>query len=301
MENKAFDEALKNALTPSARPRESVDQTILEKLQFESLVMGGGEESVQALKDGEEKGHEHHGRMARVHKWSALPKAAAIVLVIAVLGAGSVYAAGKIMDKINVLNHGISVGNQEYVKDEDLAQPWESVSVENKGEEAPGPDDKWAKKRSELVSGRYLNVFYHYDKYEDAVADSRFESLFREIPGEEQSVIYCTIDMGDGTMEYSIDAIFEYETGIVSTYQSVMEGNVASDAAYSIVMKQTGNARTYVSASGTEFSLVDDLAAGEDGLSTIVLISYDNIRGYIGFRGLSEEQIHRVLDLVVIE
>ena len=296
MENRAFDEALKDALTPSARPEESVDQAILEKLLGGNGVRKDGE-----VRDQERHGrHEPHGRKARISTWGALPKAAAIILVVAVLGAGSVYAAGKILDKISVLNHGISVGNQEYVRDEDLAQPWESVSVESKGEEAPGPDDKWSKKRSELVSGRYLNVFYHYDKYVDAVADSRFESLFREIPGEEQSVIYCTIDMGDGTMEYCIDAIFEYEKGIVSTYQSIMEGNVASDAAYSIVMKQTGNARTYVSPSGTEFSLVDDLAAGEDGLSTIVMISYDDIRGYIGFRGLTEEQIHQVLDLVVI-
>ena len=169
--------------------------------------------------------------------------------------------------------------------------------MESKGAEEPGPDDKWTKKRSELVSGLYFNEYYEYEKYEDAVADSRFESLFTEIPGEEQSVIYCVSDGGE-VVTYSIDSIFEYESGIVSACQSVMEGNVAEDAAYSIVMKQTGNARTYVSKSGLEFSLVDDLGAGADGLSTIVMISYDNVRGYVGFRGLTEEQIQAVLDLV---
>ena len=161
MENRAFDEALRDALMPSARPGESVDQAILEKLTGANGVKKAGEARDQKCQGS----HELHGRKARISTWGALPKAAAIVLVIAVLGAGSVYAAGKIMDKITVLNHGISVGNQEYVKDEDLAQPWENVSVESKGEEAPGPDDKWTKKRSELVSGRYLNVFYHYDKF----------------------------------------------------------------------------------------------------------------------------------------
>lgn len=275
MENKEFDATLRQSLRPMDQPAESLDQAILEKLQALPAERNVGKRNA----------------------WNVLPKVAAVVLAVAVLGTGTVFAAGKIFDKINVLNHGISVGNQDYVNDEDLAAPWESASVEEKGEEAPGPDDKWTRKRSELVSGIYHNDFYYYDKYEDAIADSRFESLFTEIPGEEQSVVYCVTDGGD-IMEYSIDSIFEYESGIVSASQSVMEGNVAEDASYSIIMKQTGNARTYISKSGLEFSLVDDLGAGEDGLSTIVMIAYDNIRGYIGFRGLTEEQIQQVLDLV---
>lgn len=280
MENKEFDAVLRQSLKPANQASESLDQAILEKLPTSSAEGSFGAGSFRR-------------RSAR----SFLPKAAAVVLAIAVIGTGTVYAAGKLLDKINVLDHGISVGNQEYVSDEDLSTSWESVSVEDKGVEAPGPDDKWTKKRSELVSGQYFNEFYEYEKYADAVTDSRFESLFTEIPGTEQSVIYCVSDGGD-VVTYSIDAIFEYESGVVSTYQSVMEGNVAEDAAYSIVMKQTGNVRTYVSASGLEFSLVDDLGAGAEGLSTIVLISYDNVRGYVGFRGLTEEQIRRVLDMV---
>ena len=294
MENKSLDNALKEALAPSVQAKETLDQAILEKLQVSSGEGRNGDN----LKIVGGRNSKIGGNSGKWNVRSALPKAAAIVLAIAVAGAGTVYAAGKLLDKAVVTTHGISVGNEEYIDDDALAQPWESVEVENKGEESPGPDDKWSRKRSVLASGRYLSEYYYYDKYFDAIEDTRFESLFREIPGVEQSVCYSTTDLLDDTMEYAIDAIFEYESGIISTYQSVMEGNVASDAAYGIVMKQTGNVRTYVSKSGMEFSLVDDLAAEEGGLTTIVMISYDNIRGYVGFRGLTEEQIQQVLDMV---
>lgn len=282
MENKEFEGLLKSSLTPSIPANPRVDQAILEKWE----------------NGGKEKG--------AVSQWKPrhfLPKAAAVVVAVAIAGVGTTYAAERIIDKIfgkiMVTEHGVSVGNELYVYDEELAKPAEDVTTESLGEETPGPGDKWLKKTQEVVSGRYHHTRYWYPDYLTAISDTRFESVFGKIPGKEQSVIYCYSDLGNDTWEYSINAIFDYKEGSVYVYQSVMEGNVAEDAAFSIQMSKTGNVRTYASKSGVEYALVDDL--GSETVTTYVMLDCEDFQGYVSFQKLSEEEIHEVLDGLTVK
>ena len=51
------------------------------------------------------------------------------------------------------------------------------------------------------------------------------------------------------------------------------------------------------------YHLVDETISGEEGneVNTYVMLATDAYEGYIVFRGLTEDQIHEVLDTVVIE
>ncbi len=284
MENKKFEGLLKDSLTAGIKPDAALDQAILEKFA-----------SGEAL-----------GAKSKIRKFSAgrfIPKAAAILLAFFVAGIGTTYAAGKIIEQMRITEHGISVGNENYISDEALAQPLESVSVENKGEEQGGPDDKWTHKKVEVVSGIYEHTYYYYPDYLTAVSDTRFQSIFSVIPGEEQSVSYCVFNLGNDTWEYSLDSIFDYQEGRISVHQFVMEGNVAKDAAFSIAMQKTGNVRTYVNSQGAEYTLVDDIGYAEkNGEScTIVMLSCKEFQGDVAFYGLSEEHIQGVLDTLTVK
>ena len=284
MENNKMEELLRDSLKPEIQADMALDAAVLDKIGAQAKTL----------------------RKEKVRKFPVgrlIPKVAAVVLAVMVAGIGTTYAASKILEQIRVTEHGISVGNENYVSDENLAEPWESVSVENLSEVQGGPEDKWTKKRVELVSGLYENTYYSYPDYLTAVSDTRFQSIFTNIPGKEQSVSYCVSDLGNDTWEYSLDSIFEYKEGRISANQSVMEGNVAKDAAFSIAMQKTGNVRAYVNVQGNEYTLVDDMGYAEKNGEncTIVLLSCKEFQGYIAFYGLSEQSIREVLDTLTVK
>ena len=71
-------------------------------------------------------------------------------------------------------------------------------------------------------------------------------------------------------------------------------------------MNKTANTRNYVSANGITFTLVDDIEADVDnwtrkGTRTYVILSYDIYRGFIYFEEMNDEDIHDVLDKIVLE
>ena len=226
--------------------------------------------------------------------------AAAAILVFIILGSGTAYAVNAIMEKARVTEHGMSVGNEEYLSDEDLAEPLDDVDVDVIGEEEPGPDDKWISKRTEVVSGTYQNVYYTYQDYTTMIEDTPFESVFKEIPGEESSSEYVITDLDEATREYSMGTIFNVGDGEVYLNLDYIEGNVAEDAAFGISLGSTSNEREYVTGSGINFTLADsvkDTGEGEEAVTT-TLISYKKYRGSIQFIGLDEEEIYNVLENV---
>ena len=226
--------------------------------------------------------------------------AAAAILVFIILGSGTAYAVNAIMEKARVTEHGMSVGNEEYLSDEDLAEPLDDVDVDVIGEEEPGPDDKWISKRTEVVSGTYQNVYYTYQDYTTMIEDTPFESVFKEIPGEESSSEYVITDLDEVTREYSMGTIFNVGDGEVYLNLDYIEGNVAEDAAFGISLGSTSNEREYVTGSGINFTLADsvkDTGEGEEAVTT-TLISYKKYRGSIQFIGLDEEEIYNVLENV---
>ena len=84
-----------------------------------------------------------------------------------------------------------------------------------------------------------------------------------------------------------------------SQRQDRSESGVAEDSAFSIKLSNTSNERTYTTASGLELTLVDTEEDG--GLCTTVMVSDGDVKGYLRFRGLSEEEIREVLDTVKLQ
>ena len=228
-----------------------------------------------------------------------LPKVAAAVIVFALIFTGGVYAANYIMNKVIVTDHGVSVGNEEYIDDEELSKPYESVSEETKNEYEPGADDKWLTKKEVLTNGLYLNTFYTYPDYETMISDTRFENIFDGIEPESKDPIYTITELDPITKEYSIDVNFNYGEGEFHLYQDVIEGNVADDAVFSIPITSKENERNYKAKTGLEYTLVDGTNIDNEK-ETTVLISYNEYNGYLSFSNLSEDEIHEILDHIVI-
>ncbi|MBR6151437.1 MAG: hypothetical protein IKQ25_09160 [Lachnospiraceae bacterium] len=298
MENRELDAMLKQSLQPAIQAEESLDRAILERLADPSDAGGDGIGNDQAGNGMTGKDMTGKGIKGRAFQRN-LPKAAAIVLAILVIGTGTVYAAGYIYNKIIVTDHGVSIGNEEYIIDEELAKPVEYAPVEEVATQEPGEGDQWLSMKKEKVSGQFFNTYYTYPDYQTAIGDTRFESLFSELPGKKQgvfdSVIYSITEEDGDVISYSLDACFDLEDKIFCTHQMMADEGFTEDDAFGVSMQQTGNVRTYLSGSGTEFTLVDDL---ERVQYTIVLISREKDLGYLSFQGFSEEEIHHILDLV---
>ncbi|MBQ9491082.1 MAG: hypothetical protein IJU80_14260 [Lachnospiraceae bacterium] len=298
MENRELDAMLKQSLQPAIQAEESLDRAILERLADPSDAGGDGIGNDQAGNGMTGKDMTGKGIKGRAFQRN-LPKAAAIVLAILVIGTGTVYAAGYIYNKIIVTDHGVSIGNEEYIIDEELAKPVEYAPVEEVATQEPGEGDQWLSMKKEKVSGQFFNTYYTYPDYQTAIGDTRFESLFSELPGKKQgvfdSVIYSITEEDGDVISYSLDACFDLEDKIFCTHQMMADEGFTEDDAFGVSMQQTGNVRTYLSGSGTEFTLVDDL---EREQYTIVLIFREKDLGYLSFQGFSEEEIHHILDLV---
>ncbi|MBR3507784.1 MAG: hypothetical protein IKO03_03190 [Lachnospiraceae bacterium] len=299
MENRELDAMLKQSLQPAIQAEESLDRAILERLADPSDAGGDGIGNDQAGNGMTGKDMTGKGIKGRAFQRN-LPKAAAIVLAILVIGTGTVYAAGYIYNKIIVTDHGVSIGNEEYIIDEELAKPVEYAPVEEVATQEPGEGDQWLSMKKEKVSGQFFNTYYTYPDYQTAIGDTRFESLFSELPGKKQgvfdSVIYSITEEDGDVISYSLDACFDLEDKIFCTHQMMADEGFTEDDAFGVSMQQTGNVRTYLSGSGTEFTLVDDL---ERVQYTIVLISREKDLGYLSFQGFSEEEIHHILDAVI--
>lgn len=288
-----IDRLLKKSLEADYKPDERLDEELLYYFQNDKRKNEDDKKvNIRMHKLKKDAKRAAFIRMAQ--------SAAAAILVFIILGSGTAYAVNAIMEKARVTEHGMSVGNEEYLSDEDLAEPLDDVNVDVIGEEEPGPDDKWISKRTEVVSGTYQNVYYTYQDYTTMIEDTPFESVFKEIPGEESSSEYVITDLDEVTREYSMGTIFNVGDGEVYLNLDYIEGNVAEDAAFGISLGSTSNEREYVTGSGINFTLADsvkDTGEGEEAVTT-TLISYKKYRGSIQFIGLDEEEIYNVLENV---
>ena len=288
-----IDRLLKKSLEADYKPDERLDEELLYYFQNDKRK---NEDDIKV----NIRMHKLKKDVKRAAFIRMAQSAAAAILVFIILGSGTAYAVNAIMEKARVTEHGMSVGNEEYLSDEDLAEPLDDVNVDVIGEEEPGPDDKWISKRTEVVSGTYQNVYYTYQDYTTMIEDTPFESVFKEIPGEESSSEYVITDLDEVTREYSMGTIFNVGDGEVYLNLDYVEGNVAEDAAFGISLGSTSNEREYVTGSGINFTLADsvkDTGEGEEAVTT-TLISYKKYRGSIQFIGLDEEEIYNVLENV---
>lgn len=279
-ERKEFEGLLGKALRPVYEPSEELNQKILagEKKSEGNIYMNG------------------------LRKWYVLPKAAAIALAVVCVGSVGVYAAVKALKKPVVTDHAISVGNEDYIDDDAISRTEEPVTTNILATEAGNEDTAWIFKSVSEVNG-YTTTSYTYDSYTAALKDAGMGIKFTKEYELSSDGAYFSTTEGDGYSTKCISATFIYNEGCFSVNQDISSGNIAEDAAYSIKLQNTSNEREYSSTSGTEYYLVDEIAAenNEDVVTTYVMLSTDNTNGYISFKGLSEDEMHEVLDTVLVE
>jgi hypothetical protein len=64
-------------------------------------------------------------------------------------------------------------------------------------------------------------------------------------------------------------------------------------------LANTSNKREYKTKDGTAFTLVDE--KHDDETRTFVMIACDEFSGYIMFENLTDPQIHKILDTVILK
>ncbi len=266
-----MDKLLENALTPEFEPSAELNASILE----------------QAEK-----------KRTKNSFVSQISKAAAILLAVGCIAPVGVYATSYLVNNILVTEHGISVGQTEYVDDAQLAQPWEEVKTEEVSSVQGGPNDKWSEKKVEKV-GSATNTYYTYETYETALEESGLDNWFNTVHTGDGYVTYVCTEDADFEM-YEIDAYFypdEEHEKVFSISESKYPG--MDEGTHSLAIQKTGNKRTYTAASGKEYVLVDEMAGDQKG-TTYVVIAYGEYFGHLSFSNMSEEEIHQILDTVVI-
>ncbi len=301
MTDKELDIMLKKSLQTSYLPNDDVNISLMDKIR--SLDEGKGKS------DSEGRSNEIVSVIRNARRpISWIVKAAIFFLVFSALGTGGVLAANYLLKQSEVYEHGVSVGGT--VNDEDLAEPWEDVPEESLGTEEGKGGDLWYSKEVILTDETYQNSLYSYRTYEEGTKDSGFPNIFSEPIGTPQSITYVVTEVtSDGkvageAIDKTLDSIFDYKGHRVYLSQDVMPG-ASADSGYSVCMNKTANTRSYTSSQGIVFTLVDDIEADVDnwtrkGTRTYVMLSYGDYRGFIYFEEMDDNDIHDILDKIVL-
>ena len=279
-ETKEMDSVLSEALRPTFSPSSELNRQLL---------------SGEARSDGSRQ-------KTALKKMYLLPKVAAIVLAVLCVGGAGVYAATKLLTP-KVTDHAVSVGNTEYVDDAAIARTEEPVTTKEISSEQGTADTPWTSRTVSEVNG-YVTTTCTFDSYERAMKEAGLGVKFSKEyePSSQDSIVYSSTE-GNGYKAVEISGGFNYQEGSFTAVQSKNLEGVSNDAAYSIQLKNTSNERDYSTKTGVTYHLVDETMSGEEGneVNTYVMLATDAYEGYIRFHGLTEEQIHEVLDTVVME
>ena len=200
-----------------------------------------------------------------------------IVLLVASVGVSAGVIVGKKIysNGFVITEHAVSSGNESYVIDEAIA----NIDIE------------------ESASPAYSTEEEYFDSYDELLEKTDLGLEF----SEEYPLITpasCAVTTGPDVVFYDTHASFRYGRGKFESNVSFAEGNIAEDAAYSIAMHSTSNTREYEASTGQNYTLVDDTY--EDKVKTYVIIEFGDIDGYLTFTDLTEDDIHHILDTIVI-
>ncbi len=273
-----MDILLEKALRPNAEPSATLNDSILEKAKT----------------------------TRRKNVWYGVPKVAVAVLAFALVCPLGVYAANQILKQVMVTEHTMTVGNTEYFDEQaivDSMKSTEKVTTENVSHEEGNANVKWLTKDVQKLNGLVTNTYYTYDDYKAMLEDTKMPNWFSKDYELSENATY--VNTKDDTMEEdAISASFKYGEGEGRIHLSVtkMIKGFAEDVSSSLYLTNTGNKRTYKNADGVEFTLVDEVR--EEGelttTRTYVVIAYDMYDGHVFFEGLTDDQIHEVLDSIKI-
>ncbi len=271
-EDRELDRMLSEALKPKLKPSAGLNEGIL---------------SGEAATDPE--------RQKRgIRKWYLLPKTAVAAAAIVLIGSAGVYAATQLLKDPVVTEHTVSVGNTEYVNDDAIMATETPATVETISTEKGNASTKWQTKKVEKVNG-YTNTWLTYADYAEAAEDAGLPRWLGENYKAESPVTFVETK-GKGYHSRELHAEFRIHEGTALLITSLADEGVAEDAAYSIQMGHPTNERTYTTKAGIQFRLVDDMVGEGQPITTYVMIAYDRYTGYLAFTGLSEKEIHQVLE-----
>lgn len=204
----------------------------------------------------------------------SLTKGLVAAATVIVIGSVGVYAATVILNKIRITDNSISVGSPDLVDDE-------VFSVMN----PEGPEYPGAKKDTKA-----------FDSYEKACEASSLGLKFKKTYEMSGKAKYTVVSI-PGNTSRSLEAVFKYKGGAFFVVSDVTEGGAENaPQSYKISLENTSNRRTYKSNTGVEYELVDGTDSGRD--YTYVMISASRKTNFIQFAGLSDANIHEVLDSV---
>ncbi len=270
-----MDNLLKEALQPNEVPSAELNASILE----------------------------NEKQTRRKNVWYNVPKVAVAVLVFALLCPIGVYATSLLLQQVMVTDHTMTVGNMEYYNEKDILDAMnfdEEKKVEHISYEEGNSDVKWLTKDVEKLENGVTCTYYRYDDYKALLADSKMPNWFSKDYELGEEATYTNTK--DDIMEVdSIDVWFNYGEGqFYLSISKTLKG--CEEDVFSLCLSNTGNKRTYKNADGVEFTLVDEVKKEGDVAitDTYVVIAYDEYYGYINFEGLTEDEMHEVLDSVKI-
>ena len=294
---------LKRALEPSVEATDQLNQSILK-----------------ACEKNDGKVVRKNGKKIKTMRF--LPRVAAIMLICSLGGAVTVYAATHLFRKVNVDDFVIASDNvsQEKINEVKVeaaklqleAEPEFSEQVIN--EEKPGEGDLWTEKTKiayKVGSYEYTVEKCYYDDYMTAEEAEGFKDTegFKQ-RGMGAYETYCETYKSEDDITIpktkTLYSMMGYKGGSFNIRYSMNdnEGFLITSAG-SIKYE---NKRSYVSESGVEFDLWDtswgnELSSGEleyIPTHTETIISYGDTNIMIEFSELDEDQIHTILDKIVL-
>ncbi|MBO7452824.1 MAG: hypothetical protein J6U54_21035 [Clostridiales bacterium] len=200
-----------------------------------------------------------------------------IVLLVASVGVSAGVIVGKKIysNGFVITEHAVSSGNESYVIDEAIA----NTDIE------------------ETADPKYTTEDESFDSYEELLDKADYGIRFTEEYPLLHTANY-SVTKGPDIVFFDSNASFRYARGKFEVFISVAEGNIADDAAFSIAMHSTSNTREYQASTGQNYTLVDDTF--EDKVKTYVIIEFGNMDGYLTFTDLTDDDIHHVLDTVIV-
>lgn len=254
--------------------------------------------------------------------------AAKVAVIIGILGVsgGTVYAAVSHFRQVDYFEYGLVASYNEEKEDTDknaqidtklLAETEDTVSVISS--EAGTTGNLWTSKTVrqrifpilESDNGRDWDygepdvvneTEYSYIDYESACKDSGLKQLFSK-EYEQYGTVTYTEYVGENDISENkngeIISTFKYGNGEFTVHEQKILNWEGSDRTTAIItsIEPTTNQREYTDASGKTYLLCDDTETGE--LRTTVLVSYDDYDIIIIFTGLSDEEIHEILDSII--
>lgn len=162
----------------------------------------------------------------------------------------------------------------------------------------------------EITVDKDVITKYSFESYKNAVDFFGIDSNFRNLPGMTESVSANdfrkeeTMQAGEGLVRMdmvntTIISCFQLNVGSYKVVEHYVVGAVGKNAFLVENLYEAGNERTYVNTNGMEFTLVDGYETENEETRekiTKVLLGSDHYFGVISFRGMSDADIHGVLD-----